>query len=259
VTSREEAINYVHTLIARCIEESGAANVLDIGCGVGGSMIALSALCSARYTGITVSPFQYEEGMQLLQKSGYSGKCAIRLGDFTDPSAIEGSYDCACAVESFLHMPNADLFFHRAADLVVPGGVLIICDDFISPDHVSREDDLLLLRFREGWQVGTLIDCESVRQTAFRYGFSLSEEKDLSPFLELRRPRDRLIHLLLPLLRPLFGKTPFVQNMDGGDALQELLLKGVLTHRFFRFRRTQPSENREETVQERGVPSVSGV
>ncbi len=252
VASREEAVNYVHTVIARCIHAAGAEEVLDIGCGVGGSMIALAALCGARFTGITISPVQHECGIRLLGRSGWAERCTIIPGDLTDPSALGGSFDCAYAIESFLHMPGPEIFFRRAAELVRAGGELIIFDDFLSPGRLSAKDEALIGRFRSGWQVGSLEDPESVRQYALQNGFSMLEERDLSPLLELGRPRDRLIRLLLPLLRPFFGNTPFVQNMEGGDALQQLLAAGTLTHRFLRFRRIPPSGNREETARGKG-------
>ncbi len=239
VSSREEAINYIHTLIARCIEGSDAKTVLDIGCGVGGSMMALAALCSARFTGITISPVQYEAGRRLLDRSGWAERCSIFSGDFTDPSTLKGSFNLAYAIESFLHMPGGELFFHRAAELVKEGGELIVCDDFLSSRAaLCLRDGVLLDRFRSGWQVGTLETPDTLQHMALKRGFSLLEERDLSPFLELGRPRDRFIRLLLPLLSPLWKNTPFFQNMNGGDALQQLLGAGTLTHRFLRFRRT---------------------
>lgn len=259
VASREEAMQYIHTILARFIRDAGAGRVLDIGCGVGGSMIALAALCGAGFTGITISPVQYAAGTRLLQGSGCAERCSIICGDVGDASALKGPFDYAYAIESFLHMPGAGLFFRRAAELLRTGGELAVCDDFLSPGRaLSGKEETLIRRFRSGWQAGTLEDPESVRLTARAHGFSLVEERDLSPLLELGRPRDRLIRLMLPLLRPFFGNTPFVQNMDGGDALQELLAAGTLTHRLLRFRRIPPSEHRGETDPGKGALPVAG-
>ena len=60
---------------------------------------------------------------------------------------------------------------------------------------------------------------------------------DLSGLLRLGRPRDRIIHAALPLLRRIGGRSMWAQSLVGGDALQHCHRAGLLQYRLLRFER----------------------
>jgi hypothetical protein len=57
------------------------------------------------------------------------------------------------------------------------------------------------------------------------------------PHLELRRPRDRWISLLVRVGRVLRPSGPYWQSLVGGNALQWALLNGLLSYRFLELRK----------------------
>ena len=50
--------------------------------------------------------------------------------------------------------------------------------------------------FCRGWHINTLLEPDQLRQVALRAGFRHVSTLDLSPYLEIGRPRDRAIAIL---------------------------------------------------------------
>ena len=214
--------------------------ILDLGCGVGGTMMRLArAFPEAHFVGVTISGRQVEIGRRLAEQSGLSSRCSFVLGDLR--AAKTGlEHDAAIAVESFVHLEEAAAFFEAAARALAPGGLLLVVDDFLTqpleglePASRRRVED-----FRRGWRVPGLTTVENARAAAEAAGFESVRFDDLSAIVRTGRPRDRLIALLTPALRGLrLARVPFFGNMIGGDALQKGLRAGTLRYGMLVLRR----------------------
>ena len=55
VRDRTQAFHFVHDLIADLARSEGSEALLDLGCGVGGSMIYLAGLLDLPFSGLTIS------------------------------------------------------------------------------------------------------------------------------------------------------------------------------------------------------------
>jgi len=233
VTDRVQAFHFVDHEIAehaRALAPSAAPlHVVDLGCGVGGSLCYLAARLPMRGTGITLSPVQVAHAQARIRAAGLADRVTCSVGDYCDlPSSI-GPADLAYAIESFVHGPDPVRFFTQCRDLVRPGGRLILCDDFrgdTSEPAAARALD----RFRDGWHVNTLLNLDEVQAIARLAGFTLHTAMPLTPMLELGRPRDRLIKAFLAVFGWLpLHRTP-LGHLVGGDALQTCLQRGWLRH-----------------------------
>lgn len=92
--------------------------------------------------------------------------------------------------------------------------------------------------FREGWRVGSLITVEDAVGHAADVGLVLESDTDLTPYLELRRPRDRAISVAVALARgPLRPRSEYWRMLGGGDALQHCLTGGLIDYRVLVFTR----------------------
>lgn len=239
VGSRDEAMHYVDSRVAETALRTGAARILDIGCGVGGSLLYLASLTGADATGVTLSPVQAEIGRRVLSESDCAERCRIIRADFLHPQTgieLGGLFDLAMAVESLIHMQDPAAFFRSASDLLRPGGKLIVCDDFLSPGvpHSVAEKHLLD-RFADGWHTAGIRSCSDAVALAEASGLELESEEDLSDCLELGRPRDKLIRIAVALTSPIPLRSPFWSNLRGGDALQSLLRSGAVSYRLLVF------------------------
>jgi cyclopropane fatty-acyl-phospholipid synthase-like methyltransferase len=211
-------------------------HVVDLGCGVGASLCHVAARQPVRGTGITLSPEQAAVGLRRVAGLALSGRVAILEGDFANPPPDLPPADLAYAIEAFVHGVSAEAFFAGCARVVRPGGLLVICDDVARPMRDARAQRAVE-RFRRGWRVNTLVESDELRRCAASAGFDLVSTTDLTPWLEIGRPRDRLIAALAPLLARLPRGASRWPHLLGGSALQECLRRGWVGYELVVLRR----------------------
>lgn len=241
---REQAFHYVEDRIAEFMPRLPRAldvpHVVDLGCGVGGSLCYLAGRLPIRGTGITLSPVQARLAEQRVREAGVSDRVVCIEGDYCDPAGV-GPADLAYAIESFVHGPDPARFFAACSRLVRPGGVLVICDDFRRPANGSAAARAIE-RFCRGWHINSLLEPDELRSLARAAGFEHESTFDLSPYLEIRRARDRAIAALIPLLGWLPSDNPRFSNLLGGSALQTCLERGWVGYDLVQFRRRGTQE-----------------
>ena len=67
--------------------------VLDVGCGVGGPMRAITRFSGARIVGINASSYQIRRGLEQTRAAGLDHLCEFRHGDFMEIPPDDGPYD----------------------------------------------------------------------------------------------------------------------------------------------------------------------
>jgi SAM-dependent methyltransferase len=242
VATRAEAFHHVDELLLQALPAGvGRPVVVDLGCGVGASLLYLAGRTDMVGEGITISPLQAERATSRIAQAGLADRIRCREGDFLAvPEDLAERADLAFSIEAFVHGPDAGGYFREAARTLRPGGTLVVCDDFLAaraaslPPRAARR----LAEFRTGWRIGSLLTVERTRVLAAEHGLRLVGDVDLTRQLELRRPRDRWIGLLVSAGRPFRVRGDYWQSLVGGDALQWCLLRGILRYRLLRFERT---------------------
>lgn len=244
VTTRAEAFHYVDGRVALELAKvkPRGARVLDLGCGLGESLLWL-ARHDAELTGagVTLSGVQAKRTEERLRAAGLASRVAALEADFTSLPPSLGEFDVAYAIESFVHCPDPSAFFNSVARVLVPGGRLLICDDFQAREPRSLREERWLHAIRQGWMGHGLSLRTNAVALARNHGLELEDDVDLTPRLELARPRDRLISAFLTLTRPLRLNGYYYRSLDGGDALQKALLAGLVEYRIVVFARARTS------------------
>jgi len=241
VTTRAEAFHHVDDLILDTLPPGLARPaIVDMGCGLGASLIYLAGRIDMRGEGITISSAQAARAAEIIAESGAGERVHVREGDFLSvPEELAGKADLAFSIEAFIHSPDAGRYFEQAARVLRPGGTLVLCDDFLNsaepPD--SPRGRRWLEEFRVGWHAGSLLTVDQVGEAAAAHGLTLVRDLDLTPHLELRRPRDRWISLLVRAVGVFRPKGPYWQSLVGGNALQLALLNSLLSYRFLELRK----------------------
>ena len=247
IVTAAQAAEYVPALMLGQARETSARNILDLGCGVGGTCLYLAQGLAAgtnqgtvpldlHITGMTISAAQVQLGQNLVGLAGLDDVVSLKQADYTDPAAFAGlpPQDLVVALESFIHSPDLGATLANANAVLKPGGRLVICDDMLVADPGPEHRDLAdwdLADFRRCWHAYGLTSRDALAGLCKGLGLHLLAEEDLSPLLRLFRPRDRLAALVLPALR-LFRNWPWAQNLVGGTALQRLLARGCLSYRY---------------------------
>lgn len=240
VTTRPEAITYVNRLILAELSTHGSTTVLDLGCGVGGTIAYLQAAHPAEYCGVTLSPVQADLASRLLARSPKTegAGASVRVGDFHRSDDIGGPYDAIYAVEALLHADPLEKVVENVRAALGAGGVFVACDDFLnsSVGGAGGREARWIATFRRGWHADGLTSYDRFLEMCRYNGLSLTHDLDLTPHLELGRPRDKLIRLATTALARLPISAAWWQNMVGGDALQRCLRAGLIGYRFSVFR-----------------------
>jgi len=241
VTTHEQAFHYVDDCLSKAFltlpSSDGSRHVIDLGCGVGASLCYLARQLPILGTGVTLSPVQARLARARIHAAELTDRLRCIEGDFTDLTLELPHADMVCAIESFVHSANPTAFFAQCARIVRPGGILAICDDMRRPT-IDVAAHRVITRFRRGWHIHTLIDRNELRQLATAAGFTHRSTEDLTPHLELGRPRDRALALLTALI----GWLPIdsiLGHLTGGSALHSCLERGWIGYDLALFDRSQ--------------------
>jgi ubiquinone/menaquinone biosynthesis C-methylase UbiE len=229
VRTRAQAFRYAEDRIAEHIRrlplDVDVPHIVDLGCGVGASICYLAEIVpTITATGITISPVQAQFAKDRIARMRLSGRVTCIEGDFSALPAEVRAADLAYAIESFVHAPSPEQFLDQCRMLVREGGVLILCDDFKrATASTSSPAASAVDRFRRGWHINTLVTSDELREMAAHAGFEHHSTTDLTHYLELNRPRDRVVSALLPLLGWLPLQATRFGHLLGGSALQKCL------------------------------------
>ena len=226
VASLPQAVDYVNTLVAADAlscpagRNGGALRVLDIGCGVGGSLGFLCGAAGAALqgVGVTISPRQAEIARRQARKRGFSGQLSFLSAEFTAVSGLP-LFHCAFAIESFVHFATPAAFFAAAARSVVPGGRVIVVDDFLAENRLSRREGRLVRAFRRGWVLSALCPVSRAAQASAGCGLRLVEDRNLSARLAMLPMSFGVISLLALLVHAVPLPWSYWRSTGGSLAL----------------------------------------
>ncbi|KAL8644875.1 MAG: hypothetical protein Q9210_007023 [Variospora velana] len=156
-TKERAQTRLIELLLHRARLKKGS-NVLDVGCGMGGTSRYLAKHHGCNVTGVTISGKQVEMAVRLTMDeagvdvtnnvAGDPMKLAAGSARFIELDAEElgqhfpepGTIDCVWISEAMSHLPDKKLFFQNAARLLTTNGKLVIADWF-------KAEDLTLAQF----------------------------------------------------------------------------------------------------------------
>jgi tocopherol O-methyltransferase len=134
-------------LMERLAEKAGiprAVNVLDIGCGLGGSAFWLAEKYNCRVTGLTISPVQARMAKKKAKAIGLSDQVQFQVADINVWQPQRGSIDVIWIMEGSEHFRDQKGFFERCAFALNPGGILAMCAWLRGDRPFRREEEELI-------------------------------------------------------------------------------------------------------------------
>ncbi|HEY9833636.1 MAG TPA: methyltransferase domain-containing protein [Stenomitos sp.] len=100
--------------------------ILDVGCGIGGSSVYLAHKYNAQTTGITLSPVQAKRATQRAQDAGLGTEVQFQVADALDMPFADNSFDLVWSMESGEHMPDKEKFLQECYRVLKPGGTFLM-------------------------------------------------------------------------------------------------------------------------------------
>jgi tocopherol O-methyltransferase len=174
---RQAQIDLVEELL-KWAEIEKAENILDVGCGIGGSSLYLAEKYHAKATGITLSPVQAQRATERAQEFGLSARAHFQVADAQAMPFDSNSFDLVWSLESGEHMPDKTKFMQECYRVLKPGGKLIMvtwCHRPIDNSPLTRDEKKHL--------------AEIYRVYCLPYVISLPEYEDIAHQLGLQNIR----------------------------------------------------------------------
>lgn len=123
---RQAQIDLIEELLQWAGVQQQAKNILDVGCGIGGSSLYLAEKFNARATGITLSPVQAARAQERAVEAGLSARTQFQVADALNMPFADASFDLVWSLESGEHMPDKVKFLQECYRVLKPGGTLIM-------------------------------------------------------------------------------------------------------------------------------------
>jgi tocopherol O-methyltransferase len=140
---RQAQIDLIEELL-RWADVQQASQILDVGCGIGGSSLYLAQKYQAAATGITLSPVQANRAIARAQTAGLADRTVFQVADALEMPFADQSFDLVWSLESGEHMPDKQKFLQECYRVLKPGGKFIFvtwCHRPISPPHPPLTSD----------------------------------------------------------------------------------------------------------------------
>lgn len=125
VNRRQAQIDLIEELL-KWAKVATAENIIDIGCGIGGSTLYLAQKFNANAIGITLSPVQASRAKERAKEAGLGEKTHFQVADALNMPFENDTFDLVWSLESGEHMPDKTKFLQECYRVLKPKGTLIM-------------------------------------------------------------------------------------------------------------------------------------
>ena len=164
--------------------------VADVGCGVGGPLLAIARATGASITGLNYNAHQIARGERMLRKAGIEDRCDFLLCDFMNVQRPDGHFDAAYSFEAMCHAPDRTSLFREIFRLLAPGGEFAAVDwcltDRFDPGDAHHRDVRARIEF--GNATPDLPTTRELVAAAEAGGFEVLAHTDLATTSHARTP-----------------------------------------------------------------------
>ena len=148
--THNEALLNTNRFLADKAGITSGEQVLDAGCGLGGSSLWLARERGAVVDGITISEKQVKVAKGLAAGMKLGDRARFHLKDFAATEFPDASFDVVWAIESITHTVDKSEFFCEAYRVLRPVGRLILADWFVENYPRNPQEDDMLRDVMEG-------------------------------------------------------------------------------------------------------------
>src|SRR5712691_5274814 len=119
--------------LAQLARVSGAEDVLDVGCGIGGPSRFLAKQFGCRVAGLDLTAEFVEVATMLARRTGLDDKVSYRQGDALDLPFADASFDLVWSQNAAMNIADRDRLYAEMRRVLKPAGRLAIQDVAAGP------------------------------------------------------------------------------------------------------------------------------
>jgi tocopherol O-methyltransferase len=176
-------IDLIEELLNWTALETAPTNILDAGCGIGGSSLYLSDKFHARVTGITLSPVQRQRASDRSSEAGLNARTKFLVANAQEMPFDNNTFDFVWSLESGEHMPSKVKFLQECYRVLKPGGKLMMatwCHRPIDESPLTRQEQKHLQDIYQVYALPYVISLPEYQTIARELGFQNIQVADWS-------------------------------------------------------------------------------
>ena len=220
--------------------EEHKLSLLDLGCGIGGTLFHLSERFQGQLTGVTISESQVNRANEISEQRNLDQRLKVQLGDVLDDSTLLEAHDVVWSIELCEHLSDKASLFNKKFATTKAGGTMVMatfCHRNTTDRPLSEREEALLKRFYRNYHLPYVESLEHYTKYAEAAGYEDVKSEDwtvaTAPFLKailgsMLAPKTlwQVLQSGALLRQGAFGLRTVIQARDLG-----LLRFGVITGR----------------------------
>jgi len=166
-----DALQNTNKVMAEQANITSNDQILDAGCGIGGSTLWLAKYKKADVVGISISAKQIEKAKTLAKQAKVDHLVSFSVIDYLQTGFPNDSFDVVWAIESVCHADKKEDFLEEAYRVLKKGGRIIIADGFIKREPKTEREKQLVTAFYKGMLLPNLYTFDQFEDAMKKTGF----------------------------------------------------------------------------------------
>lgn len=233
VSDRESVIRSNRTLARGCDLRPGS-HLLDAGCGLGGTAIALAEEHGVKVTGLTICEPHVALAADYADRRGVGHLVEFRHGDFMDMPFPDDAFEAVLNHESFCYASDKHAYLRGVFRVLKPGGQWRAIESLVSGKALSGADEADYAQLHRGCRIPPLASPGELSAALEATGFERVHTQDLGAEVAKATGQSRRLWASLQAMNlPAREKYPEYHDlMDAAVAFDRGLREGAFTYVF---------------------------
>jgi len=168
--TRDEELANMNYVVARTGKITPNDKVLDIGCGVGGTAIAIAKRYGVSVVGLNINEMQVERARKDARDNNLDDFVEFVVGDMTNMEFPDESFDVVMGIESTVHVDNKKKMLSEIYRVLKKDGRFIDATFFLTKNMYRIHEKKQLDRMINGW-IMTLVREDEYKTLLENAGF----------------------------------------------------------------------------------------